>query len=49
MRTPEHDFELALGFLYSEGIIQDQSKIYSIKYCTDLGRQASAENILGLN
>ncbi|MES2517513.1 MAG: formate dehydrogenase accessory sulfurtransferase FdhD [Bacteroidota bacterium] len=46
MRTPGHDFELALGFLFSEGIIQQYSQIYTIKYCTDLGRQESKNNIV---
>jgi FdhD protein len=30
MRTPTHDFELALGFLYSEGIITSYNQILNI-------------------
>ena len=45
MRTPTHDFELALGFLYSEGIITSYNQILSIKYCVDAGKQAT-ENIV---
>ena len=45
MRTPTHDFDLALGFLYSEGIIQSYEQVLSIKYCVDTGKQAT-ENIV---
>jgi FdhD protein len=45
MRTPTHDFDLALGFLYSEGIIKSYNQILSIKYCVDAGKQAT-ENIV---
>ena len=45
MRTPTHDFELALGFLYSEGIITSYNQVMSVKYCVDAGRQAT-ENIV---
>jgi FdhD protein len=45
MRTPTHDFELALGFLYSEGIITSYTQIMSVKYCVDAGKQAT-ENII---
>lgn len=46
MRTPtKHDFELALGFLFTEGIIQSIDQILSVHYCTDAGRQAH-ENIV---
>ena len=45
MRTPTHDFELALGFLFSEGIITSYNQILSIKYCVDAGKQAT-ENIV---
>lgn len=34
MRTPGHDFELAAGFLYGEGVITPQD-VSSIAYCTD--------------
>jgi FdhD protein len=45
MRTPTHDFDLALGFLFSEGIIQSYEQVASIKYCVDAGKQAT-ENIV---
>lgn len=45
MRTPTHDFELALGFLYSEGIITSYSQVMTVKYCVDAGKQA-IENIV---
>ena len=33
MRTPGNDFELALGFLHNEGIINSIDDIHSIRYC----------------
>lgn len=35
MRTPGADFELAAGFLYSEGVIHDRTDIQRIGYCID--------------
>ncbi len=34
MRTPGHDFELATGLLYAEGVL-DPEALHSVAYCTD--------------
>src|SRR6478735_2962 len=36
MRTPGHDFELAVGFCRTEGLLQDADDLAEVRYCVDL-------------
>lgn len=46
LRTPGNDLELALGFFYSEGIIDNYSEVESVKYCEDVGKQEEKGNVV---
>src|SRR3954454_17256297 len=46
MRTPGHDFELAAGFLHSEGLLRSQLELSEIKYCTDVELGEKAYNVV---
>lgn len=46
MRTPGNDFELAIGFLFTEGIITGKKQIQSIRYCTEANTKTDQQNIV---
>ena len=39
MRTPGDDFELAAGFLFTEGVVTDPGALAEVRYCRDVDPQ----------
>jgi FdhD protein len=46
MRTPGHDIELAIGFLFTEGLIVEQKDIVSANYCEDVETEEEKGNVV---
>lgn len=46
MRTPGNDFDLAAGFLWTEGVLDDPASIRRISYCEDLPAEEQRYNVV---
>ncbi len=49
MRTPGNDFELAVGFLLSEGLLDDHNQVRAVRYCDLPSGEEQLYNIVSVD